>query len=162
WAAPLLFAAALLAKEMAVVAVAWAFLIDVLAHGRTTRQALCATAPLAGVVVLYGLVRFALLGIAGPDTPPEHDAAAVSLTLGPPLVRDVGWLAWPMHPGAYVVQPWVASLAEPRLRLSWAALALGAAGLATWARRAAHPQPILLAAALLAAALLPLSGLWRP
>lgn len=161
-AAPLLLAAALLAKEMAVVAVAWAFLADVLARGRTPRQALRATAPLAGVVVLYMIVRFALLGIAGPGAPPGHDAGAIALTLGPTVVRYLGWMAWPTQPSAYVVQPYVTSLAEPRLWTSWAALLLLAVALAAWARRSSRPRTVLLAAAMLAAALVPLTGLWRP
>jgi len=159
--APLALLAGLLAKEMAAVAVAWAFLIDLAAGRRTAFAAFRRCLPLVLTLFGYACVRFALLDIRGPGAPDDHTPLNVALSLGPTVLRYLGWMAWPWAPSAYVIHPYVESALDPRFWSSWLALAAMAWGFRAWAGRSAAPRPLWLAAAMLGAGLLPLIGLWR-
>lgn len=141
-----LFAAALLAKEMSVVLVFWLGLI----HGfrerpvegfrestslgcRRLLSILARLLPYLAVLSLYLLWRFWWIEIPVPGTPPEHHLADVFLSIGPTLLRYLGWLTVPIHLSAYVQNPYVNNLSEPRLWLSW--LALVAMAFVLWRAR---------------------------
>jgi tetratricopeptide (TPR) repeat protein len=159
--APLALLAGLLAKEMAAVAVAWAFLIDLTAQRRTAADAFRRCLPLVLTLLGYACVRFLLLDVRGPGAPDDHTPLNVALSLGPTVLRYLGWMAWPWAPSAYVVHPYVESVLDPRLWISWVALTALACGFRAWTRHAAAPQALWLALAMLGAGLLPLIGLWR-
>ena len=77
WLAPIAFAAGLLAKEMAIVAVAWVFLVDLVGRRHSLQQALRATLPFLVVVAAYGFWRIVVIDVPGPGAPAAHTPAAV-------------------------------------------------------------------------------------
>jgi len=162
WLAPIAFAAGLLAKEMAIVAVAWVFLVDLVGRRHSLQQALRATLPFLVVVAAYGFWRIVVIDVPGPGAPAAHTPAAVALSAAPTLLGYLGALLWPVGQSAYIVNPYVASPLDPRFGLALAALIGSVAAGAVVVRRTAQPAPIVLAATMLAAALLPLAGVWRP
>ncbi len=152
----------LLAKETAVLLPLWLFAVDALAYRRRLFACLAAVAPYGVVTLAYAIVRFAILDIAGPGRPAEHTLGNVALSAAPTVVRYVGMLLLPWQQSAYLMHPYVKSLAEPRLWLSLSALA----GLA-WAgrvalRREGWASPLGLAVAWLTLSFLPLLNLVRP
>ena len=153
WAGSLLlFALALLAKEMAAVVPLWIGCIVFWRTGeagwrRRLASAVRVAAPWLGVIVLYALVRFVALGVPPPGVPVEHTLARAVLSAPGTIVRYLAWMAFPGELSAYVQNPYVTQLSDPRLLGSLLALGLVAALFWRLARR--HAELGMLAAMLL-------------
>jgi tetratricopeptide (TPR) repeat protein len=131
------FAAALLAKEMAAVLPAWIAILELARAPRGGRAALRAAAGHALVLAAYLGLRFAVLGIGGPEVPPSHGLGAALASAPWTILRYLAWLALPLAPSAYVQNPYVTSVADPRF---WGSVAaLGAIGWGLW--RAGRERP---------------------
>lgn len=148
----LCFTLALLAKEMAAVVPLWIGCLELgRASGESLRRRLGrvfrATAPWLGVIVLYAIVRFLALGVPPPEAPAEHTVVRAVLSAPPTVLRYLGWLAFPGELSAYVQNPYVTRLADPRLLGSLLALAL--LGAFCWRLARRHPDVGLLSAMLL-------------
>ncbi len=157
-ASVLLFLAALLAKEMAVVLLFWVAAIERWRRGSSWRVVVARTLPFVLALLAYGVWRFAVLEIHVPGArPPEHTPWAVALSAPITLVRYLGWLLWPAPLQAYVIHPYVTQLSDPRL---WFGLA-GLTGLAVAALRLTEDGRRRCVAAMLAASFLPLLNLAR-
>lgn len=146
------FALALLAKEMAAVVPLWIGCIELgRFSGDALRQRLArafrVAAPWLGIIVLYAIVRFLALGVPPPEAPAEHSLIRAVLSAPPTLLRYLGWMAFPGEPSAYVQNPYVTRLADPRLFGSL--VALGLLGAVCWRLARRHPEVGLLAAMLL-------------
>ena len=109
----LLFALALLAKEMAVVLLPWIFFHRW--YESDWKTALRRTLPLVAVPVLYGLWRFVVIDIPAPQQSELHSAGAVVLSALPTVLRYFAWMVAPYAQEAYVQNPYVTGLADPRL-----------------------------------------------
>jgi tetratricopeptide (TPR) repeat protein len=148
-AAVALFGLALLAKEMAAVLplwiAAWEWLREP-ARQHRARRALRATAPYFALLGAYAWTRFVWLEVPAPAPPAEHALLPALLTLPSTLVRYLGWMAAPFDLRAYVQNPYVARLAEPRFGGALAVLAVVAWAILRLARR--QPRAIGLGALL--------------
>lgn len=156
------YLAGLSSKETAIILPAWLFAIDVIAYRRRWRDGLRSIAPYAAVTLAYVVVRFFILGIGGPGRPAEHTPLNVALSLAPTAMRYLGLLALPTQPSAYIINPYVQSLTEPRLWMALAGLAALATGARLVLRRVGWTSPFGLALALLGVAFVPLLNLVRP
>jgi tetratricopeptide (TPR) repeat protein len=152
------FAAALLAKEMAAVVPLWIAAVELVRSPREVRGALRAAAGHALVLVAYLVVRFAVLGIDGPEVPPSHGLGLALATAPWTILRYLAWLALPLAPAAYVQNPYVTSAADPRLWGAAAALAL--AGWALW-RAGRRRREVRICALLLGLSFAPVLNLQR-
>lgn len=132
-AACLMFAAALLAKEMSVVLIPWVGLVSLVRERRLPFRALLDTAPFVMVFGGYAVLRFVLLDVHMPGTIVEHTPRLILLSMGPTIARYLGWMLYRGELSAYVVNPYVESIADPRLALSW--IVLGAAALLVYRLR---------------------------
>src|SRR5262249_30866033 len=110
----LAFALAMLAKEMAVVLVAWLALIHLIVYRQDWRRSLVATGPYVAIIVWYAIWRFLLVYIPLPGTAPSHGPSAVMLSAAPTIVRYLGWLILPVDLNAYVQNPYVVTPLDPR------------------------------------------------
>lgn len=161
WREPLalaLFVLALGAKEMAAVLPLW---VAALAWSREPRRpalALRAAAPYFVLLGLYGWTRFVALGVPAPAAPAEHGLVAALLSFPPTLLRYLGWLAFPFELRAYVQNPYVTHLADPRL--GGALLLLAALAWLLWRFGRREPRALPLAALLLLA-FAPIANLTR-
>lgn len=154
----LLFVAALLAKEMAVVMLFWLVALERWLRSETWRAVLRSTAPFGLALVGYAVWRFGILGIAVPGSqPPEHSLLNLALSTPSTLVRYLGWLVWPHPLQAYVLNPYVTTLADARL---WAAVVV-LGGVVAWLIRYGSEPRRRLCAAMLAVSFLPLLNLAR-
>jgi tetratricopeptide (TPR) repeat protein len=158
WLGIACFALGLLAKEMSVVLVGWLLLIYRLSWGWSWPRTLRRLAPYLLVSLGYVLWRFWMVRIPLPGVPPEHNLASALLSVGPTLVRYLGWLAFPVNLNAYVLNPYVRSLADPRGAAGWLAL-----GILSWLLlRTGRRDPKLgLLGAMLLVSFLPLLNLAR-
>lgn len=125
----LCFALALLAKEMAAVVPLWISAIAAWrsADGRLRERlshGLRAALPWLAVVCAYALLRFVVLDVEPPDAPPEHSLARAVASAPSTMLRYLGWLVVPSELSAYVQNPYVTRLADPRLLGSLVALGL--------------------------------------
>lgn len=140
-AAVLLFALALLAKEMAAVLPLWIAAWEALEkdggerRSRRWLRALRVAAPYLVVLALYALIRFVWLEVPAPAPPPEHALLPALLTLPVTLLRYLVWMAAPFDLRAYVQNPYVTGLADPRLLVALLALAVLAWVILRLARR---------------------------
>ncbi len=162
WLAPVALAAGLLSKEMAVVAVAWAVLADVVLQRQRLATAIRAESPLLLTAAIYAIVRFVVLDVPGPGTPPQHTPQAVLLTLGSTLLGYIRWLLAPAGQSAYVVHPYVTSASDPRFWGMWLALAGASAAATVVIRRSRRGGTVALMLAMFVVAFAPLCGIWRP
>jgi len=137
------FALALLAKEMAAVVPLWIFAIATWrsAGGRLRERlshGLRAALPWLAVVGIYALLRFVVLDVAPPDAPLEHSLARAVASAPWTMLRYLGWLVLPGELSAYVQNPYVNRLADPRLLGSLVALGLLTALIARLSRARAE------------------------
>lgn len=137
-----LFALALAAKEMAAVVPLWiGYLIAREASPATPvlrlRRAVLGSWPWWAVLALYALVRFVLLDVETPEAPAEHGVGRALLSAAPTVARYLGWMAAPGDLSAYVQNPYVTRLDDPRLGLSLLILA----GVAWLVLRLARSRP---------------------
>ena len=133
------FALALLAKEMAAVVPLWIGCLEFgrrrgAGFGKRLAGALSVAAPWLGIILLYAIVRFVALGVPPPEAPVEHSLLRAVLSAPPTVLRYLGWMAFPIDLSAYVQNPYVTRLADPRLLASLLALGLLAAFVARLAR----------------------------
>jgi len=149
------FAAALLAKEMSIVLLFWAAVVLRYVRGRNWRDIARLLSPLAAVVVLYLIWRFVVLDIDMPGQA-DHNPLLALLTAPPTLLRYLAWLVFPYPLHAYVQNPYVRTLTDPRL---WAASALLVATGWWCARRASRAVQVL--ALMLVASFLPVLNFVR-
>ncbi|MBP7589805.1 MAG: tetratricopeptide repeat protein [Thermoanaerobaculia bacterium] len=139
----LCFALALLAKEMVAVVPLWIVAIAAWrsAGGRLRDRltgGLRVALPWLAIVVGYALLRFLVLDVAPPDAPLEHSLARAVASAPSTVVRYLGWMAFPGELSAYVQNPYVTRLADPRLLGSLIALGLLAALVARLSRARAE------------------------
>ncbi|HPS78341.1 MAG TPA: tetratricopeptide repeat protein [Thermoanaerobaculaceae bacterium] len=132
--AVVLFALALLAKEMAVVMIAWLAVIHLVVERRGWRQSAALVTPLVLVTAAYLTVRLLVLGIGLPE-PGSVRLSQVLMTLPATLARYLSWLVLPTSLHGFVQNPPVSSLASIRVVLGLVVMAAAAGGLAvTWKR----------------------------
>lgn len=152
------FAAALLAKEMAAVVPLWIAALELGREPRAWRSALRAAAGHALVLGGYLVLRFAVLGVGGPEVPASHGLGLALASAPWSILRYLSWLALPLAPTAYVQNPYVTSVADPRF---WGSgLALVAIGWALW-RAGRHRREVRLFAVLLLLSFAPVLNLQR-
>jgi len=73
--------------------------------------------------------RFLVIHVPVPGVPPEHRLGHVLLSAAPTVLRYCAWLLWPAELSAYVQNPYVTRVSDPRLWLSCLLLvALGTVG----------------------------------
>ncbi|MEO8275446.1 MAG: tetratricopeptide repeat protein [Thermoanaerobaculia bacterium] len=160
------FALALLAKEMAAAVLFWiasdAFMKSAdRPLAKRIATALRRAMPWLAVLALYAVTRFALLGVPPPAAPAEHTLARALWSAPSTIVRYLAWMAWPRERSAYVQNPYVTSLADPRLGVALVALILIGALLLRWARRSNQPRAVAGAGAMLALTFLPILNFAR-
>ncbi|MFV2074179.1 MAG: tetratricopeptide repeat protein, partial [Thermoanaerobaculales bacterium] len=152
------FAAAMLAKEMAVVLPFWVFLIAAL-HDRTgLKRAALRAFPFVVVVAAYAVLRLTILQVPPPGQPLEHTLTNTLLSAPVTIVRYLGWMILPLDLNAYVQNPYVTTVTELRFLGSVAVLAVLAAVAFHLARR---NRQILLFSAMLAVSFLPVLNIVR-
>lgn len=154
----LLFAAALLAKEMAAVLPFWVFLIATIHQRVGWRRGLVRALPFAAVVVVYGVVRFLIVDVPAPVQPPSVTLGITLLSAPVTIVRYLWWMILPLDLSAYVQNPYVTTAADPRFWGSMGALTALAAGVIRLGRR--HRNPLLFGC-MLAVSFLPVLNLVR-
>jgi len=153
-----LFAAALLSKEMAAVLPLWVALIHRLRLGQSWKRSARAAVPYFVVMLGYAVLRFALAAVAMPTTPGQHHLLYAVLTAPVTVLRYLGWMVVPTGLSAYVQNPYVTSPADPRFFVALAALALLVLLLLRYGRR--HRTAATLAA-MLAVSFLPILNFVR-
>jgi len=152
------FAMALLAKEMAVVAVPWLAFVHLVLRKEGWRRTARALVPHLAVLTAYFVWRFTVLGVPVPGQSEGHGLGATLMSLPPTWVRYLGWLVFPVGQSAYVQNPYVTGVGDPRFLPSLAALV--AAAVLLW--RYGRSRPRLLFVALAAAfTFVPISNLLR-
>jgi tetratricopeptide (TPR) repeat protein len=139
----LLFGLGLLAKEMAAVVPLWIAACRFWSPGegsvsRRLRRSAVAAWPWLLVVAGYAVVRFGLLAVAPPEAPAEHTLLRALASAPTTVVRYLGWMAFPADLSAYIQNPYVTRLGDPRLLASLIVLAILAGILARIAR--ARPE----------------------
>ncbi len=110
----LLYAAALLAKEVAVVVPIWIAVISFARRPPRRRAALTDLALFALVTAGYLAARLAV-GVPPPGQPEEHGLAAALLSAGPTVLRYLGWLVAPLTAQPFAINPYVEGLLDLRL-----------------------------------------------
>jgi len=125
----ILFAMALFAKEMAVVIPAWIFLLHLLGRRDGWRRSTYAVIPYGLVFAVYLVVRFAIVHVPTPDPVPGAGFIAALMTLPLTVLRYIGWLISPSSPSAYVQNPYVQTLVDPRFWVALLGLGLLGVGL---------------------------------
>ncbi len=151
------YALGLLAKEMSVVVLPWLWLVEA-RREPGTRRILRDLLPYVAVTLAYGAWRFLAIQVGTPGTTDEHALGRVLLGALPLIARYLGWMAAPADLNAYAVNPYVVSLADPRLLASVATL--GALGALVYRSRQRMPQVPLLAG-MLAVSFLPILNVVR-
>ncbi len=142
--AAICFAASLLAKEMAVVLIPWIALVELALDRRPWRRIALSLAPYLGAVLLYGVWRFGVVDVAVPYQRNSVPAALISAPWT--VARYLGWLVLPIRQSAYVKNPLISGVGDPRLYLGVAAVAAGVYFAVRLRRRS--PRAVLLAAML--------------
>lgn len=155
------FALGLLAKETAVVTLLWLIATERLLRPVSWRIAVRRALPGMAVTGAYLIWRFGIIHVHGPAAPPIHSFATVVLSLGPTLLRYCGWLLLPLTQNAYVINPYVVDLSDPRLLVAWPILLAAAALVGLWFRHDQRPV-VRVATLMLVAALIPNLSLVRP
>jgi tetratricopeptide (TPR) repeat protein len=113
-ASVLAFALALLAKEMSVVLTAWLGLIHLLVRRHTWRASAIAVAPYVCVLALYLVWRFLIIQVWLPGELSDHRLSSTLFSSGPTIVRYLIWMLVPIDLNAYVQNPYVTTLLDPR------------------------------------------------
>jgi tetratricopeptide (TPR) repeat protein len=114
----LAFGAALLAKEIAVVLPFWLALIALLQREVSWRVALRQVLPYFGVLLIYLLWRFLVIGVVPPLPSEDHSLARAVLSAPPTIVEYLRRMVSTSDPSAYIQNPYVSSLGDPRLLTS--------------------------------------------
>lgn len=148
--AVVLFALALLAKEMAVVIIAWLAVIHLVVERRGWRQTAALVTPFVLATGAYLAVRVLVLGVELPE-PGAARFSQVLMTLPVTLQRYLSWLVLPTSLHGFVQNPALSSLASLRVVLGLVVVAAAAGGLAVAWRRS-RPMFALGAMSLLALA----------
>jgi len=151
------FALGLLAKEMSVVLIPWLALYLRLLRGRTWGRIVFELGPYLLVFLAYCAVRFWILDIAVPGAARSDQLGLAVLSAAPTVLRYLGWMLLPIDLSAYVQNPYVTALTDPRLLVSLAVLA--ALGFSLW-RTLRKPEERLVLA-MLATSFLPILNLVR-
>lgn len=151
------FALGLLAKEMSVVLIPWLALYLRLLHGRTWRRIAFELSPYLLVFAAYCALRFWILDIEVPGAARSDQLWLALSSAAPTVLRYLGWMLVPIGLNAYVQNPYVATLDEPRLLV--ALVVLGALGISLW-RTLRKPEERLVLA-MLATSFLPILNLVR-
>jgi tetratricopeptide (TPR) repeat protein len=133
-AAALVFALALLAKEMAIVLVAWIALYHLVLNRHGLARAARSLAPMIAVVAGYGIWRFSVLGVSAPGQSDSAGPLEALLTVAPTVMRYLGWMIAPIGQSAYIQNPYVETVFDPRFLASAALLLIGGAVIWRFAR----------------------------
>ena len=154
----LAFALALMAKENSVVLVVWLALIHRLLQRDGWRAISLAVAPYLVVLIFYFAWRFLIIGVGIPRVIEQHPLYHVVLSSPPTIVRYVSWMLLPANLNAYVQNPYVTSIFDPRFLLSLVILAgLGA----LMQRLARRSQRVALTVGMLAVSFAPMLNFVR-
>jgi len=155
--AVLSFAAALLAKEMAVFLPFVVFVYEWSVARASWRRAALSALPYAAAVVAYLVWRGLIAGVSY-NPPGEVMSGIHVLSLAKTLWKYIWKLAWPVRLSAYIQNPYVLLFSDPT---AWLALLLAAgAAVFAWRRRQREPRVFLLLAAF-ALSFIPLSNIIR-
>jgi tetratricopeptide (TPR) repeat protein len=114
----LAFAVALLAKEIAVVLPFWLALIALLQREVSWRVALRPVLPYFGVLLIYVVWRLLAIEVVPPSPPEDHSLAQAVLSAPPTIVEYLRRMVSTSDPSAYIQNPYVSSLGDPRLLTS--------------------------------------------
>lgn len=128
------YALAVLAKEAALIAPLWILLIERFVWSQSWTRAARRATPFCSIALAYLIVRFVALDIDAPQALPEHGVDDAFLSALPTLARYLGWLVLPLRLSAYVQNPYVTSLSDPRFLAAVAAFGVLAAW-GWWAAR---------------------------
>ncbi len=117
------FFAALLSKEMAVVAPLWMGVAAISFRGRKPLHTLWTLAPYALVFALYLVLRFVIADVPGPYQRPE--ISMLARLAGAPFTaaRYLAWLILPIEQSAYVKNPFITGPGDVRLYIGVFAIA---------------------------------------
>ena len=129
-ASALAFAAALLAKEMAVVLPFWLVLIALLQREVRWRVALLETLPYFGVLLTYLVWRLLVIEVPPSSPPEDHSLLRAVLSAPPMIVEYLRKMVLADDPSAYIQNPYVMHLGDLRLLTSLGIL--GALSLVCW------------------------------
>jgi tetratricopeptide (TPR) repeat protein/4-amino-4-deoxy-L-arabinose transferase-like glycosyltransferase len=113
--AGVLFGAALLAKEMAVVVLIWIPAIEFICFRREWRPTFRASLPYIGVLGAYLLWRFVVVDVRAPFQPSGVSWFDTVLTAPWTIARYLAWLVFPVGQNAYVQNPYIEGLGDFRL-----------------------------------------------
>ncbi len=124
------FALAMLAKEMSVVLIPWIMAIEFFLRKKGITRSLLAAAPYAAIVGGYLVVRLMVIKVPMPGQPVGHSVGAAVLGAGQVVVRYLGWMTGFGELNAYVHNPHVTGVTDPRFLA--AILVLGVLVFAAW------------------------------
>jgi len=147
--AGVLFAAAMLAKEMAIVVPMWIALAHLTVWADGWKRTAVSIAPYVAVSIAYAALRFVAFDVGIPGQPDEHTVAATLLSAPATIARYLAWMAAPFGQSAYAQNPYVVSPLDPRFLLGAAGLAIAAVWISRRLRADRTDLPALLAMALL-------------
>jgi Tfp pilus assembly protein PilF len=148
--ATVLFAAALLAKEMAVVVPVWIALAHLTVWSDGWKRTAASIAPYVVVTIAYVTLRFAVLDVGLPGQPDAHTATATLLSAPATIARYLIWMAAPIGQTAYAQNPYVVSPLDPRFLLGVIGIAIAVAWTVRRLRRDRADRQAFLVMALIA------------
>ncbi len=117
------FALAMLAKEMSVVLVPWIVCVELFVRRKGLVPSALAATPHGLIVVGYLLVRMLVIRVPMPGQPDVHSIAGAVVSAGQLVARYLGWMTGFREPNAYVQNPYVTGIADPRFLGAAAVLA---------------------------------------
>ncbi|MGV8039938.1 MAG: tetratricopeptide repeat protein [Thermoanaerobaculaceae bacterium] len=147
-----LFLLGLLAKEMAVVAVAWLAALHLASDRRGWRRSAALMAPFVATTVAYLALRLLVVRVSLPE-PRVVPLGDVLRTAPATLARYLEWLLVPVGLQGFVQNPTVTSLVSPRLLVGLLVVAAASWGLVGAWR---HSRPAFALGAMSLAAIAPL------
>jgi tetratricopeptide (TPR) repeat protein len=142
------FALALLSKEMAILVPLWIVLCHLALWSTGWRAAVKALVPYAVVTAAYVAFRFTVVDVGVPGQLPGVGVATTAMSAPITILRYLVWMIVPTDQSAYVQNPYVTGLTDPRFFLGAASLALIAVVAWRWLRATPSKQAAFFAAAL--------------
>lgn len=117
------FALAMLAKEMSVVLIPWIVCVELFVRRRGLVFSTLAAIPHGMIVVSYLLVRMLVIRVPMPGQPDIHSISGAAVSVGQLVARYLGWMTGVRELNAYVQNPYVTGITDPRFLGTAAVLA---------------------------------------
>lgn len=152
------FAFAMLAKEMSIVLVPWIVCVELFVRRKGLVSSALAATPHGLVVVGYLLVRMLVIRVPMPGQPDVHSIAGAAVSAGQLVARYLGWMTGVREFNAYVQNPYVTDIADPRFL--GAAAVLAALAYIVW-RSGRNDGLVLALAGMLATSFIPILNIVR-